>query len=75
MAHTTDIAGAAVIGLRNVFVVGGGEPADFDRLLSQVRAAAWDEGYTRGFYDREKLNGDSRDASEGASENPHYDGF
>ena len=34
----------------------------------------WDEGYTRGFYDREKLTGDSRDASEGSSENPYAAG-
>lgn len=41
------------------------------RTESEVKAEAWDEGYTRGFYDRELLSGDSRDACEGASENPY----
>lgn len=37
----------------------------------QVAAKAWDEGYTRGFYDRELMHGEVRDASEGPSENPY----
>lgn len=48
-----------------------------DRRIAELeaeRAATWDEGYTRGFYDREKLSGDSRDASEGASDNPYRKG-
>lgn len=39
--------------------------------LEAAKAAAWDEGYTRGFYDREMLHGEVRDASEGASDNPY----
>ena len=37
------------------------------------KAEAWDEGYTRGFYDREQLSPDmpGRDASEGATPNPY----
>jgi len=45
---------------------------DFDRWLREHDAKVWDEGYTRGFYDRERLSGDSRDASEGATDNPHH---
>ncbi len=38
---------------------------------AHVRAEAWDEGYTSGFYDREVMPGEVRDASEGPSENPY----
>lgn len=38
---------------------------------AEVAAAAWDEGYTRGFYDREVMHGEVRDASEGPSDNPY----
>lgn len=34
-------------------------------------ARVWDEGYTVGFYAREGLSGDSRDASEGGGTNPY----
>lgn len=40
--------------------------------LDDIRAEAWDEGYTRGFYDRETMPGEVRDASEGPSENPYH---
>lgn len=39
--------------------------------LQERDAAKWDEGYTRGFYDREMMPGEVRDASEGPSENPY----
>ena len=41
--------------------------------VAQVKAEAWDEGYTRGFYDREALSPSlpGRDASEGRSTNPY----
>ena len=35
----------------------------------ETKAAAWDEGFTRGFYD--VLAGGDRDASESAAENPY----
>ena len=35
----------------------------------EAKAAAWDEGFTRGFYD--VLAGGDRDASESAAENPY----
>ena len=35
----------------------------------ETKAAAWDEGFTRGFYDA--LAGGDRDASESAAENPY----
>ena len=43
------------------------------REVLRQKAAAWDEGYTRGFYDREQLSPDmpGRDASEGATPNPY----
>ena len=43
------------------------------REVLRQKAEAWDEGYTRGFYDRERLSPDmpGRDASEGATPNPH----
>ena len=42
-------------------------------VLPDLLAEAWDEGYTRGFYDRERLSPDmpGRDASEGATPNPY----
>lgn len=40
---------------------------------ARIRAEAWDEGYTRGFYDREVMPGEARDASEGPSENPYQE--
>lgn len=48
-----------------------GARAALREVLPEVAREVWDEGYTRGFYDREKLTGDSRDASEGSSENPY----
>ena len=39
--------------------------------IRQAKAEAWDEGYTRGFYDREMMPGEVRDAAEGPSENPY----
>lgn len=53
--------------------------AEFDRWLAaytaevreQVAAEVWDEGYSVGFYAREALPGDSRDASEGSGTNPY----
>lgn len=41
--------------------------------VAEVKAEAWDEGYTRGFYDRERLSPgiEGRDASEGATANPY----
>jgi|GEM_PF-6241070 len=39
---------------------------------SQARAEAWDEGYTRGFYDSQPLS-NTADASEGSSENPYQE--
>lgn len=72
---------AAVRELRRGFANSHHAPSDmriedaFDRLASSgiLRDAAevWGEGYDRGFYDREQLPGDSRDASEGASGNPY----
>lgn len=49
------------------------EMLNTDREAVERAAAekAWDSGYTCGFYDREKLSGDSRDASEGSTENPY----
>lgn len=44
--------------------------AGFNTWLAAVKAAAWDEGYTRGFYDSQPLP-NTADASEGSSENPH----
>ena len=46
------------------------------REVLRQKAAAWDEGYTRGFYDREQLSPDmpGRDASEGATPNPYRQG-
>ena len=43
------------------------------REALRQKADAWDEGYTRGFYDREQLSPDmpGRDASEGATPNPY----
>ena len=43
------------------------------REVLRQKADAWDEGYTRGFYDREQLSPDmpGRDASEGATPNPY----
>ena len=43
------------------------------REVLRQKAEAWDEGYTRGFYDREQLSPDmpGRDASEGATPNPY----
>ena len=45
-------------------------------VLPDLLAEAWDEGYTRGFYDREQLSPDmpGRDASEGATLNPYRRG-
>ena len=45
-------------------------------VLPDLLAAAWDAGYTRGFYDRERLSPDmpGRDASEGATPNPYRRG-
>ena len=42
-------------------------------VLPDLLAEAWDSGYTRGFYDRERLSPDmpGRDASEGATPNPY----
>ena len=42
-------------------------------VLPDLLAEAWDTGYTRGFYDRERLSPDTpgRDASEGATPNPY----
>lgn len=52
----------------------GGQATDlhdeFRRFLGVVMAAAWDEGYTRGFYDSQPLP-NTADASEGSSENPY----
>ena len=41
-------------------------------IIRAAQAEAWDEGYDRGFYDREALSPDitGRDASEGRSINP-----
>ena len=46
------------------------------REVLRQKAEAWDEGYTRGFYDRERLSPDmpGRDASEGATPNPYRRG-
>lgn len=47
--------------------------AEWDRWLDEVKAAAWDAGYTRGFYDSQPLP-NTADASEGSSENPYQEG-
>ena len=49
---------------------------ELPREVLRQKAAAWDEGYTRGFYDRERLSPDmpGRDASEGATPNPYRRG-
>ena len=44
--------------------------AERDAALARVESA-WDAGYTRGFYDREVMPGEVRDASEGPSVNPY----
>lgn len=44
----------------------GGVPG---RSEAVIKAAAWDEGFTRGFYD--VLAGGDRDASESSAENPY----
>ena len=44
----------------------------FDRWLNEVKAQAWDEGFTRGFYD--PLAGADRDASESDAANPYRKG-
>ena len=45
-------------------------------VLPDLLAEAWDSGYARGFYDRERLSPDmpGRDASEGATPNPYRRG-
>ena len=45
---------------------------EFDSLLREVRANAWDEGFTRGSYD--PLAGADRDASESDAANPYRKG-
>ena len=40
------------------------------KALRQIKAEAWDEGYTRGFYAAQILPSDA-DASEGGGTNPH----
>ena len=60
-------------------LLGNNAKALNDVLPAEVlrqKAAAWDEGYTRGFYDRERLSPDmpGRDASEGATPNPYRRG-
>ena len=46
------------------------------REVLRQKAEAWDSGYTRGFYDRERLSPDmpGRAASEGATPNPYRRG-
>ena len=41
----------------------------FDLWLAEVKADAWDEGFTRGFYD--VLAGGDRDPSESPARNPY----
>jgi hypothetical protein len=43
--------------------------AQYERDIAEAKAAAWDEGFTRGFGD--VLAGGSHDASESAAVNPY----
>lgn len=64
-------AGMAVAdALRDALATGTTQEAPRgDREAREAKAAAWDEGFTRGFYDI--LAGGDRDASESAAENPY----
>ena len=41
------------------------------RVMGEAKAEAWDEGFTRGFYD--VLAGGARDTSESKADNPYRD--
>lgn len=50
----------------------GAKSAAFDSQLNEAKAQAWDDGFTRGFYD--PLAGADGDASESGAANPYRKG-